>query len=66
MNCGEFIIFVLCILTTILLIFACPTRKQQEKKTDFTIDKQQHNSKDEDCTTTNGYAANTRLSTLAG
>jgi hypothetical protein len=49
-----------------LLIFAWQTRKKQEKKTYFSIDKQQHNSKNEDCTTTNGYAANTRLSTLAG
>jgi hypothetical protein len=49
-----------------LLIFAWLTRKQQEKKTDFSFDKHQHNSKNEDCTTTNGYAANTRLSTLAG
>jgi len=38
--------------------FCLTDKKIQEKKTDFRIDKQQHNSKNEDCTTTNGYAAN--------
>jgi hypothetical protein len=43
-------------------------KKTQEKKTDFSIDRQQYNTEqiNDDCITTERPAANTRLCTPAG